>query len=168
MSDVYDIFVYIGGIERSKETLAQCTVSPPTELTFRLLDFCYQKIVKKSKITNSSPQPMSSQYVFSQCTTETPLYHFVFTVFFFLIYLLVPFFYTRENRRVPVNFIMKRLSYLIRFYGNVIYFTLEKKCLYYPKKKAWNIFCCPKAQEALNFHLIFTVANSRNTQVIRM
>ena len=60
MSDVYDIFVYIGGIERSKETLAQCTVSPPTELTFRLLDFCYQKIVKKSKITNSAPQHMSS------------------------------------------------------------------------------------------------------------
>ena len=48
MSDVYDIFVYLGGIERTREILAKCVVSPPDLKSCRLIDSCYQKVVKKT------------------------------------------------------------------------------------------------------------------------
>ena len=48
MSDVYDIFVYLGGIERTREILAKCVVSPPDLQSCRLIDSCYQKVVKKT------------------------------------------------------------------------------------------------------------------------
>ena len=47
MSDVYDIFLYVGGLNHVKEVLTKSYVSPPDELSGRLIEFCYQKVVKK-------------------------------------------------------------------------------------------------------------------------
>jgi len=45
MSDVYDIFVYFGGVQRSKEILIKTTVTPPAKMADRLLEYCYRKVV---------------------------------------------------------------------------------------------------------------------------
>ena len=54
MSDVFDIFVYVGGIGRSKESITKYALSPPIELSARLLDFCYMKIVQKQNTPSVS------------------------------------------------------------------------------------------------------------------
>ena len=58
MNDVYDIFVYVGGIEKSIEILAKCEVTPHEDLSIRLIDFCYQKIVKKNRISSGVLTPV--------------------------------------------------------------------------------------------------------------
>ena len=52
--DVFDIFVYVGGIGRSKESITKYALSPPIELSARLLDFCYMKIVQKQNTQSVS------------------------------------------------------------------------------------------------------------------
>jgi len=45
MSDIFDIFVYFGGIQRSRDIISSTIVSPPEKLSDRLLEYCYRKVV---------------------------------------------------------------------------------------------------------------------------
>jgi len=51
MSDIFDIFVYFGGVDRARQNLANSTVNPPEKLSDRLLEFCYRKIVASTQST---------------------------------------------------------------------------------------------------------------------